>query len=163
MADFLLVTEEVALDVGSSRYAAAPGPFSLSCHVDFPTPHIGAQSVLVDGDGLGSLACARTFVLERDIAALRSQGLALGGSLENAVVVGDTGVLNPDGFRMPDECVRHKALDLIGDLMVLGLPVIGRFEATAPGHAANNAFAEKLVASGGLVRVSGGEATRAAA
>ncbi|MBY3433231.1 UDP-3-O-acyl-N-acetylglucosamine deacetylase [Rhizobium laguerreae] len=156
--DCLLVVRPVSLAVGSSRFSATPGRFFLDCMIDFPNAHIGRQRVNVDETGLASLACARTFVLEHEIAMLKANNLALGGSLENAVVIGETGPLNPEGFRVDQECARHKALDFVGDLMVLGLPVIGRFEVFAPGHSANNAFVEEMTASGALRRVSIAEA-----
>jgi UDP-3-O-[3-hydroxymyristoyl] N-acetylglucosamine deacetylase len=152
--DCLLVVKPVSLTVGTSRFSASPGQFSLDCTIDFPNAHIGRQRISVDEPGLGSLAVARTFVLEHEIAMLKANNLALGGSLDNAVVIGEEGPLNPEGFRVEQECARHKALDFIGDLMVLGVPVIGRFEVFAPGHSANNAFVEEMVTSGALRRIS---------
>ena len=90
-----------------------------------------------------------------DVEALRAGGLARGGGLDNAVVVDGGRVLNPHGLRFADEFVRHKALDLLGDLYVLGLPIVGRFEATRPGHALNNALARALAAHPGAWRVCG--------
>jgi|WP_250807929.1 UDP-3-O-[3-hydroxymyristoyl] N-acetylglucosamine deacetylase len=153
-ADCLVVTAPVELVAGQSRFRVTPGAFEVTCTIDFPNPHIGHQKITVAESDLFELANARTFAMEHEIEMLKAHNLALGGSLDNAVVVGDRGPLNPEGFRMPDECVRHKTLDFIGDLMVLGVPVIGRFEIHAPGHAANNAFVEAIVASGHLRRVS---------
>jgi UDP-3-O-[3-hydroxymyristoyl] N-acetylglucosamine deacetylase len=158
--DCLLVVKPVSLTLGSSRFSASPGQFSLDCTIDFPNAHIGRQRISVDEQGLGSLAVARTFVLEHEIAMLKANNLALGGSLDNAVVIGEAGPLNPEGFRVERECARHKALDFIGDLMVLGVPVLGRFEVFAPGHSANNAFVEEMVTSGALRRVSVLEASQ---
>jgi UDP-3-O-[3-hydroxymyristoyl] N-acetylglucosamine deacetylase len=152
--DCLVVAKPVSLSVGSSRFSATPGQFSLDCTIDFPNAHIGRQRIVVDEAGLPSLAIARTFVLEHEIAMLKANNLALGGSLDNAVVIGEEGPLNPEGFRAERECARHKALDFVGDLMVLGVPVVGRFEVFAPGHSANNAFVEEMVTSGALRRVS---------
>jgi UDP-3-O-[3-hydroxymyristoyl] N-acetylglucosamine deacetylase len=151
--EYLFVSKTTSFEIGSSRFTAMPGPFSLDCTIDFPNAHIGRQRICVDEKTLATLAPARTFVLEHEIAMLKANGLALGGSLDNAVVIGEHGPLNPNGFRIERECVRHKALDFIGDFMVLGVPVIGRFEVTAPGHSANNAFIEEMVTADALRRV----------
>lgn len=82
----------------------------------------------------------RTFCLAQDVEKMHSQGLALGGSLDNAVVVGDDGILNPEGLRFPDEFVRHKILDFIGDLALAGAPIIGQFILHKPGHELNRCF-----------------------
>jgi UDP-3-O-[3-hydroxymyristoyl] N-acetylglucosamine deacetylase len=94
------------------------------------------------------IAPARTFGFLRDVETLRRSGLALGGSLENAVVIGETGVLN-NKLRFEDEFVRHKVLDAIGDLALLGAPLIGHFEAQKAGHALHAAVAQKLLATTG--------------
>ncbi len=93
-----------------------------------------------------AIAPARTFGFLREVELLRKSGLALGGSLENAVVIGETGVLN-NKLRFEDEFVRHKILDAVGDLALLGRPLIGCFEATKAGHALHAAVAEKLLAT----------------
>ena len=92
------------------------------------------------------IAPARTFGFMRDVETMRRSGLALGGSLENAVVIGETGVLN-NKLRFEDEFVRHKILDAIGDLALLGCPLVGRFEARKAGHALHAAVARKLLAT----------------
>ena len=92
------------------------------------------------------LADCRTFGFLHEVEALRSLGLARGGSMENVVVIEGDRVLNPEGLRRPDEFVRHKALDAIGDLYVLGAPILGRFEAELAGHAVNNALVRALLA-----------------
>jgi UDP-3-O-[3-hydroxymyristoyl] N-acetylglucosamine deacetylase len=92
------------------------------------------------------LADCRTFGFLSEVEALRAIGLARGGSLENAVVIDGDRVLNPEGLRRPDEFVRHKALDAIGDLFVLGAPVLGRFEGVLAGHSLNNALVRALIA-----------------
>ncbi len=93
-----------------------------------------------------AIAPARTFGFLREVELLRKSGLALGGSLENAVVIGETGVLN-NKLRFPDEFVRHKVLDAVGDLALLGRPLLGRVEAMKAGHALHAAVAEKLLAT----------------
>jgi UDP-3-O-[3-hydroxymyristoyl] N-acetylglucosamine deacetylase len=93
-----------------------------------------------------AIAPARTFGFMRDVETMRRSGLALGGSLENAVVIGETGVLN-NKLRFEDEFVRHKILDAIGDLALLGWPLVGRLEARKAGHALHAAVARKLLAT----------------
>jgi UDP-3-O-[3-hydroxymyristoyl] N-acetylglucosamine deacetylase len=92
------------------------------------------------------VAPARTFGFLRDVEAMRKNGLALGGSLENAVVIGETGVLN-NKLRFEDEFVRHKVLDAVGDLALLGHPIVGHLEAVKAGHALHAAVARKLLAT----------------
>ena len=90
------------------------------------------------------IAPARTFGFLKEVEMLRQQGLALGGSLENAVVIGDTGILN-NALRFDDEFVRHKMLDVIGDLALVGHPIIGHLVAHRGGHALHTAFAAKVL------------------
>ena len=108
---------------------------------------------------------ARTFCFRRDIEKMQAMGLAKGGSLENAVVVDDFSIVNPEGLRYADEFVRHKVLDAVGDLALLGLPVIGALTAVKSGHAMNQALVKKVLADPTchrIVRVSGeAEATAA--
>jgi UDP-3-O-[3-hydroxymyristoyl] N-acetylglucosamine deacetylase len=93
-----------------------------------------------------ALSRARTFGFEHEVEALRSMGLARGGSLENAIVLGKDGVLNEGGLRYDDEFVRHKALDCIGDLYLAGYRIDGHFDFTRPGHAINNTLLRTLLA-----------------
>ena len=92
------------------------------------------------------LADCRTFGFLAEVEGLRAIGLARGGSMENCVVVDGDRVLNPEGLRRPDEFVRHKALDAIGDLYTLGGPILGRFEGVCAGHGLNNALVRALLA-----------------
>jgi UDP-3-O-[3-hydroxymyristoyl] N-acetylglucosamine deacetylase/3-hydroxyacyl-[acyl-carrier-protein] dehydratase len=102
-------------------------------------------SYVIDRDVfVRDLAPARTFVLQRDVDALRAQGMILGGSLENAVVVKPDGIVNQEPLRFPDEFVRHKILDFIGDLYLLGRPARGHFLSIKSGHATNVRFVQKL-------------------
>ncbi len=98
------------------------------------------------------IAPARTFGFLREVETLRRHGLALGGSLDNAVVIGETGVLNSK-LRFEDEFVRHKILDAVGDLALLGYPLVGQLEATKAGHALHAAVARKLVETPGASRL----------
>ncbi len=101
------------------------------------------------------IAPARTFGFARDIDSLRRQGLIRGGSLQNAVVIGEDGVLNPEGLRFSNECVRHKILDLIGDLSLAGMPVLGKFFADGAGHRFHTSFVAALLADRGAWRIIG--------
>jgi UDP-3-O-[3-hydroxymyristoyl] N-acetylglucosamine deacetylase len=121
----------------------------VSYAIDFEHPALGYQELTADLSGteafVEKLAPARTFVLERDVAALRRAGLAQGGSLENAVVIGDEGVLGGD-LRYGDEPVRHKMLDLTGDLSLLGNPLRGHVVAFRAGHDLHAALAQLITA-----------------
>jgi len=121
----------------------------FSVGIDFPSPVIGMQSysvVLNDGVFERELAACRTFGFQSDLETLRAQGLAQGGSLDNAILVAGDRVANPGGLRFPDEFVRHKLLDSIGDLYLAGAPIIGSYTAFKPGHALNAALLEALFA-----------------
>lgn len=144
----LVVTRSFEFSHNGSRYSAMPGDLSFDVSIDFPGTPIGLQSIRVDGDHISDLADSRTFVLEHEIAALRAAGLALGGGLHNAVVIGKNGPLNEGGFRHPDECVRHKALDMVGDLFLAGGQILGAFSAHRPGHAATSAFLKAMMDEG---------------
>ena len=122
--------------------------FEMAFEIEFPTALIGRQRVelTVDEDSFrAELADCRTFGFASEVEALRAAGLARGGSLENAVVIDGDRLLNPEGLRRPDEFVRHKALDAVGDLYTLGAPIIGRFEGVKAGHALNNLAARALL------------------
>jgi len=109
----------------------------------------GQQSVEVDfahTSYIREVSRARTYGFMQDVESMRSQGLALGGSLENAIVMDENRVLNSDGLRYEDEFVKHKILDAIGDLYLLGHPLIGAYSAHKSGHALNNALLRKLLA-----------------
>jgi UDP-3-O-[3-hydroxymyristoyl] N-acetylglucosamine deacetylase len=143
---FIEILETVEVVDGDKRAALLPAPdattgFEVAFEIRFPTAVIGTQSIdlAMDGDAFRSeLADCRTFGFLHEVEALREMGLARGGSLENVVVIEGDRVLNPEGLRRPDEFVRHKALDAIGDLYVLGAPILGRFEGELAGHAINN-------------------------
>jgi UDP-3-O-[3-hydroxymyristoyl] N-acetylglucosamine deacetylase len=123
--------------------------YEMRFEIDFPTPVIGNQVVdfVVDEDTFrNEIMAARTFGFAHEVEALRQAGLARGGSLENAVVIDGDEILNPGGLRMEREFVRHKALDAIGDLYVLGAPLMGRYEGVKAGHAINNKLVRALLA-----------------
>ena len=121
---------------------ARPG-LEVDFEIAFRSAAIGRQRIQLRVDETTfrrELAAARTFGFVHEVEALRAQGLARAGGLENAVVVDGDRVLNPEGLRFTNEFVRHKALDAVGDLYVLGAPVLGRFEGRYAGHALNNAL-----------------------
>jgi len=121
--------------------------FRVTYAIDFDHPMLGYQeltaSIWSAEDFARKLAPARTFTFQREIEALRRSGLARGGSLENAVVVGDLGLLNP-GLRFGDEFVRHKMLDLTGDLSLLGHPILGHVVAYRAGHDLHGRLARRI-------------------
>lgn len=113
----------------------------VEVEIQFEHASVGRQSCMFEvAPGVFSreIAAARTFGFRKDYDALLAAGLARGGSMDNAVVLNDEGVENPDGLRFDDEFARHKALDALGDLYLAGAPIIGRYHATRPGHAINN-------------------------
>ena len=121
--------------------------FSIDFEIDFPSKLVSQQSCqlqLINGNYKTDIASARTFGFEKDVAMLRSNGLALGGSLENAVVVGESKILNSEGLRYKDEFVRHKILDSIGDLYLAGAPIQGYFCGNKSGHYLNNLLLRSL-------------------
>jgi UDP-3-O-[3-hydroxymyristoyl] N-acetylglucosamine deacetylase len=125
--------------------------FKLQFSIDFGHPAIDAtiQKVEVDfasDSYLQTIARARTFGFMQDVEALRSRGLARGGSLGNAIVMDEFRVLNSDGLRSDDEFVKHKILDAIGDLYLAGRPLLGAYSAHKSGHALNNALLRALLA-----------------
>ena len=125
--------------------------FRLDFTIDFPHPVFGSENrhVVIDfaeNSYVKEVARARTFGFMQDVEALRSAGLALGGSLQNAIVLDETRVLNREGLRYDNEFVKHKVLDAIGDLYLLGHPLVGQYTAFKSGHALNNLLARSLLA-----------------
>lgn len=147
---YIEVLQTVEARDGDKRAALTPAStFGVDVEIAFASAAIGRQRVVFDLDEATyrrEIARARTFGFVEEVEALRRVGLARGGSLANAVVVDGDRVLNPEGLRFADEPVRHKVLDAIGDLYVLGAPVIGRFEGRYTGHGLNNALVRALVA-----------------
>ncbi len=124
--------------------------FEVAFEIAFDSRVIGRQRVdfaVDEATFRKELADCRTFGFLQEVEALRRMGLARGGSMENAVVIDGDRVMNPEGLRRPDEFVRHKALDAVGDLYVLGLPIVGRFEGVCAGHGLNNALVRALEAN----------------
>ena len=133
----------------ASRFVAAfPAPkFCVTCVVRYASPLIGTQMLdltVAPEPYREQIARARTFAMEADLEALRANGMALGGSLENAVLVGAEGIRAAGGLRWPDEFVRHKTLDLIGDLAAVGRPVRAHVVAVRSGHELHLRLADRL-------------------
>jgi UDP-3-O-[3-hydroxymyristoyl] N-acetylglucosamine deacetylase len=152
------ITRPIFVNEGSAFIKAAPSStFRVKYLIDFPHPLVGTQELswTFNESAFGrEIAPARTFGFLKDVEKLKSLGLALGGSLANAVVFDDYGVLNQEGFRYNDECVRHKILDFIGDLALAGMPLIGSFEVHKAGHALHSRFLKQLMAKPGFHAVS---------
>jgi UDP-3-O-[3-hydroxymyristoyl] N-acetylglucosamine deacetylase len=144
----IAVTAPIEVERGDASAALLPADrFEAAFAIDFPDRAIGRQalSLAVTPESFAlELADSRTFVRFAEIEALRKAGLALGGGLENAVVVDGPRVLNRGGLRRPDEFVRHKLLDAVGDLALAGAPIIGRYVGVKAGHELNNLLLRRL-------------------
>jgi UDP-3-O-[3-hydroxymyristoyl] N-acetylglucosamine deacetylase len=154
---FIEIIDNVEVADGDKRAALKPAlQFEVAFAIEFPTAVIGRQEIdlaMDEGAFRRELADCRTFGFLHEVEALRAMGLARGGSMDNAVVIEGDRILNPEGLRRPDEFVRHKALDAIGDLYVLGLPILGRFEGELAGHGINNQLVRALAARPDAYRV----------
>jgi len=148
---YIEILEPIRVEDGDKTAALLPcDRFEMRFEIDFATPVIGNQVVdfVVDEETFRTeIMAARTFGFAHEVEALRRAGLARGGSLENAVVIDGDQILNPGGLRMEREFVKHKALDAIGDLYVLGAPLLGRYEGVKAGHAINNLLVRELLAN----------------
>lgn len=137
---------------GDDRCAATLTPdegFSVSFDMDYEARGVRRQTIqvgLVNGTFKKELARARTFGFLQDVEKMRTMGLGRGGSLENAIVIDEGRVLNPEGLRYENEFVRHKSLDAVGDLYLAGAPIVGHFHGACSGHAANNRLLRALFA-----------------
>lgn len=123
--------------------------FKVTCEIDFAHDSIGRQDYTINISAkrfVDEIASARTFGFMDDVERLQENGLALGGSLDNAVVMDEAGVVNKGGLRFSDEFVRHKVLDLVGDLALLGCPVLGHVVASKSGHAQHFGLMREIVA-----------------
>lgn len=147
---YLKITRPIALSRGDKRIALYPSDhFKVTYSISFDHPLLRHQARTVritEHSFVEEIAPARTFTFLKDVEMLRQNGLALGGSLDNAIVLGETGVLN-NALRFEDEFVRHKILDAVGDLALVGRPVIGHLVAHRAGHALHTEFAAKILES----------------
>lgn len=144
------IIKPVLAEQDGKRAALRPSEGSVfGGEIEFSHPGIGRQSFeteLLNGNFRHDIADSRTFGFLHEVEWMRSKGLALGGSLENAIVLDQSGVMNPEGLRHSDEFIRHKLLDAIGDLYLAGAPIIGAYEGSKAGHAINNAVLHALFA-----------------
>src|SRR5512134_2974481 len=145
---YMKIIRPISLSRGDKRIALYPSDhFKITYSIAFDHPLLRHQSRtvrLTEESFVDEIAPARTFGFLEDVEMMRQQGLALGGSLENAIVIGDTGVLN-NALRFDDEFVRHKILDVIGDMALLGHPIIGHLVAHRGGHGLHTAFAAQVL------------------
>ena len=148
---FIEVLEPVEVVEGDKVARLLPSEtFEVAFEIAFDSAPIGRQRVdleVTEQSFREELADCRTFGFLKDVEALRAMGRARGASMENAVVVDGDRVLNPEGLRRPDEFVRHKALDAVGDLYVAGMPLLARFEGLYAGHGMNNMLMRALMAN----------------
>ena len=144
------ILKPVSINVDGFSASLAPSEkIEIEFAIDFDEAAIGKQSKTLqmsNGAFVRELSNCRTFCLRRDVDMMQSAGLALGGGLDNAIVVDGDTVLNPEGFRRDDECVRHKMLDALGDLALAGHPIIGRYHGDKAGHRATNLLLRELFA-----------------
>jgi UDP-3-O-[3-hydroxymyristoyl] N-acetylglucosamine deacetylase len=145
---YLKIVRPIAISRGDKRIALYPSDhFKVTYSVSYDHPLLRHQSKTIritEESFIEEIAPARTFTFLKDVEMLRQNGLALGGSLDNAIVLGETGVLN-NALRFEDEFVRHKILDAVGDLALVGLPVIGHLVAHRAGHALHTEFAARIL------------------
>jgi UDP-3-O-[3-hydroxymyristoyl] N-acetylglucosamine deacetylase len=162
---FIQVLKPVQVAIGDSfgelrPYAAG---FRAEVEIDFANPIIGRQSYVLDLNPerfRREICRARTFGCMNDVARLWTAGFALGASFENSVVFDDTSLLNAEGLRYSDECARHKLLDVVGDLALAGLPLLGAYRSMRGGHKLNHAVLTALLADRSAWRVVASEAAR---
>ena len=142
------ILEPVEVVIGAKRAALLPSERAeMEYTISFDDPAIGTQSRFVDlcgGAVVAELSDSRTFGMLCDVEALRAQGLGRGGSIDNVIVVYSGRVLNPDGLRHPDEFVRHKMLDAVGDMALAGARIVGRYLGFKSGHGVTNLLLREL-------------------
>jgi UDP-3-O-[3-hydroxymyristoyl] N-acetylglucosamine deacetylase len=137
-------------DENKHAYVTPYNGLRISCTIEFPHPRIGRQTFdldVTDSSFTREVAGARTFGFLKDVEALRAKGLARGGSLDNAIVLDHVEILNPDGLRWDNEFVRHKVLDALGDLVTLGMPLMGHVVLHRAGHDLMNRLVRKILVS----------------
>jgi UDP-3-O-[3-hydroxymyristoyl] N-acetylglucosamine deacetylase len=160
---YLKIVRPIALSRGDKRIALYPSDhFKVTYSISYDHPLLRHQTRTIritEHSFIEEIAPARTFTFLKDVEMLRQNGLALGGSLENAIVLGETGVLN--ALRFQDEFVRHKILDAVGDLALVGHPVIGHLVAHRAGHALHTEFAGKILEAEDCWRLVEGQADAA--
>ena len=147
---FIKVLKKVRVQEGNCWGELSPhSSFNVDVEIDFPSPVIGRQRLSIDlspGVYRNEICRARTFGFMRDVETLWKSGLALGASLDNTVAIGDDRVMNPEGLRYPQEFVRHKVLDAVGDLALAGAPILGAYRSVRGGHRLNAHVLQALLA-----------------
>jgi UDP-3-O-[3-hydroxymyristoyl] N-acetylglucosamine deacetylase len=148
---YAYITQPIFMgDENKHAYVSPYNGLRISATIEFPHPRIGHQTFDIDiteQSFAREIARARTFGFMKDVELLRSRGLALGGSLDNAVVLDHSEILNPEGVRWENEFVRHKVLDALGDLVTLGMPLMGHVVLHKAGHDLMNRLVRKIVDS----------------
>ncbi len=151
LREYLRVTKEFIVEENGKSLAIYPADtFEIECDINFEHPFIGPQHLALECTEeryAASIAPARTFGFYNEVEALQNNGLIQGGSLDNAIVLTDTGMLNEEPLRFKDEFVRHKILDLLGDFALIRQPVLGRLVAHRAGHALHTRFVADLLES----------------
>ncbi len=154
---FLRIRRPVSVEGNGKRITILPADrFLLTCDIFFDHPLVGRQTLELDLTPeryASEIAPARTFGFEHELAQMRNMGLIRGAGLENAVCFTRSTILNPDGMRFPDECCRHKVLDLIGDLALVGRPLLGHVIAERAGHAMHTALVSKIMSDPSLYEI----------
>jgi UDP-3-O-[3-hydroxymyristoyl] N-acetylglucosamine deacetylase len=154
---YMKIVKDVLVESNGKSVAILPSSrFSLRCHTFFDHPLVGEQNLELDITPeiyAREIAPARTFGFEYELDQMRDMGLIRGASLDNAVCFTRSGVANPGGLRFPDECCRHKALDLIGDLALIGRPLLGCVVAEKAGHAMHFELVKQLMSDSSLYEI----------
>ncbi len=154
---FMRIRRPLSVESNGRRISILPADrFLLTCDVFFGHPMVGRQSLemeLTPEQYATSIAPARTFGFSYELDQMRNMGLIRGADLGNAVCFDQEGVMNPDGLRFPDECCRHKALDLIGDLAMIGRPLLGHVIAERAGHAMHAALVARIMSDPSLYEI----------
>lgn len=147
----LRILRQVSIVDDGAYVAIMPSEkFEIDFQIEYDDSAIGVQHRTLNmknGSFVRELSNCRTFCLQSDVESMEAAGLALGGSLDNAIVIDNGTVLNPKGFRREDECVRHKMLDALGDLALVGMPIVGRYRGIKAGHRMTNLLLRKLFAT----------------
>ena len=154
---YLRIRRPVSVEGGGKRISILPSDsFQLTCDVFFDHPAVGRQTMEMEVTPeryAAEIAPARTFGFEWELSQMRNMGLIRGASLENAVCFDRSTVMNPEGLRFADECCRHKILDLIGDLALIGKPLLGHVIAERAGHAMHAALVSKIMSDPSLYEI----------
>ena len=154
---YLRIRRPVSVEGHGKRITILPADrFLLTCDIFFDHPLVGRQTLELDltpDRYAEEIAPARTFGFEYELDVMKNMGLIRGASLENAVCFTRTGIMNPGGMRFDDECCRHKALDLIGDLALVGRPLLGHVIAERAGHAMHTALVARIMSDPSLYEI----------